>query len=492
MNHARALTQRVLLFTGALLAPAAADEMVVTWPDAVGDAVIRRTDPGNDGPIHPSGVVPDIVELKLGAWQAFDAAADPYTGSYIDPDEAHLFRLDLVVNGLINPPGPLGLAGFPFDPFRFGVSPLYGFIDLDLDDQKNTGGELEGAATFRYLANVARFGRLPYGSIGERAAQSALDLDDNFFSDPQFERTGADFALVFCGCWDVTIVSQSGDGDSVFDAGETWVVRGRFLERAQGFKDASCAFGGSDFGLYDPLTNIRFAHDVASDRTTITFVGALDMTGAAMLTGQPQQPIDLNVANHTSIVEGLLDIIIGAETKSFDAQTEELVDGWKGRDPFDFLDPTDWHVTALVGMPYSVADPAALYVWTDTGFDETHADLDSDGIAGPLDRLALQLAVYELDGTSFDADGSVNGKVQIVDFGPNFSLFDLDGNGVIEFADVYAYGNPADFNEDGVLNIFDFLAFQGAIVAGDLKADFNFDGVLNIFDFLAFQAAFLN
>lgn len=44
-----------------------------------------------------------------------------------------------------------------------------------------------------------------------------------------------------------------------------------------------------------------------------------------------------------------------------------------------------------------------------------------------------------------------------------------------------------DFNTDGELNVFDVLAFQGAILAGDPHADMNKDGALNIFDFLTFQ-----
>ncbi|MEO1009539.1 MAG: GC-type dockerin domain-anchored protein [Planctomycetota bacterium] len=49
---------------------------------------------------------------------------------------------------------------------------------------------------------------------------------------------------------------------------------------------------------------------------------------------------------------------------------------------------------------------------------------------------------------------------------------------------------PADFDGDGELTIFDFLAFQNAFDAGDLAADFDGDGSLTIFDFLEFQNQF--
>ena len=48
----------------------------------------------------------------------------------------------------------------------------------------------------------------------------------------------------------------------------------------------------------------------------------------------------------------------------------------------------------------------------------------------------------------------------------------------------------ADFNADGALDVFDFLAFQNAFDAGDLAADCTEDGSLDIFDFLCFQNAF--
>jgi len=48
----------------------------------------------------------------------------------------------------------------------------------------------------------------------------------------------------------------------------------------------------------------------------------------------------------------------------------------------------------------------------------------------------------------------------------------------------------ADVNGDDVLNILDFIAFQGLFEAGDAAADVNGDGLLNILDFIAFQGLF--
>jgi len=61
---------------------------------------------------------------------------------------------------------------------------------------------------------------------------------------------------------------------------------------------------------------------------------------------------------------------------------------------------------------------------------------------------------------------------------------------VVEYLYAHPKPCPADFNNDGNANVFDFLAFQSAFGDGDPSADLNGDGQLNVFDFLAFQSAF--
>lgn len=48
-----------------------------------------------------------------------------------------------------------------------------------------------------------------------------------------------------------------------------------------------------------------------------------------------------------------------------------------------------------------------------------------------------------------------------------------------------------DFTEDGVLDLFDFLAFQNAFVGKDPAADCEENGVFDLFDFLCYQNAFV-
>ena len=57
-------------------------------------------------------------------------------------------------------------------------------------------------------------------------------------------------------------------------------------------------------------------------------------------------------------------------------------------------------------------------------------------------------------------------------------------------AQAQATGCAADLDGDGQATLFDFLEFQNAFVAGDLRADFDADLTLTLFDFLAFQNVF--
>ncbi|MEQ8318203.1 MAG: GC-type dockerin domain-anchored protein [Phycisphaerales bacterium] len=84
---------------------------------------------------------------------------------------------------------------------------------------------------------------------------------------------------------------------------------------------------------------------------------------------------------------------------------------------------------------------------------------------------------YSLDGTII--------RVEIDSFNDGW-LFGVD-NMTYCFGDDDCY---ADFDDDGSLTIFDFLAFQNAFDGGDLAADCDGDGVLTLFDFLCFQNAF--
>ena len=139
------------------------DELFHVERDLVGDAVIRRMDMDADGPVD-SGAhrLPDIVSYRIGMWVPTDPQGNSFDGEW--SPESDILRLDIVFDGLVNPPGTL-CCEHPFDPFVYGPNPVFGYIEIDMDDSVNTGGELYKShggklhnPHLRYLGNAARFG----------------------------------------------------------------------------------------------------------------------------------------------------------------------------------------------------------------------------------------------------------------------------------------------------------------------------------------------
>ncbi len=469
--------------------------------DAGNDAVLRRSDIGANAPIGAGAVLPDLISVSVCGWSPTNPLVDPYIGEVVRCDDVHIFRLQVVLAGLVNPPGTVGSGGDSFDPFRYGPSPVFGYIEIDMDGDRNTGGEIGTSATTRYLANVSRFGALPEGSISQRAARTGFehDYDEEFYSEPYFERSGTEFELALCGCFAPIIACEGGDGDGVFDAGETWVVRGRFFQRAGGYRGASGVFGGSDAQAYDPLVNLQFKHEVDAGRTTITLVYALDMQGAATLTGEPVQGIDglIDIAgSHSSVAEAIQDVIDGAEGLHggpLSGPVWTLSRRWEGESRSQALEVDHWEVTGLVGTA-CLNQWECLYVWTDVGFDEHVGDLNGDSLVDQLDVAEFDRRLCELDGTWRDADGEVNGVFVIKDFSANFDLIDFDYDGMIGANDRAEIAPPpaclADFNGDGSVNSQDFFDFLSVFFEGLEAADVNLDGYVNSQDFFDFLIGF--
>ncbi|MCL4221300.1 MAG: hypothetical protein KJZ65_08015 [Phycisphaerales bacterium] len=476
----------ILLLTATAL-PVRGDDWSRVWPDPIGDAVFRRTDAGNDGLLPPGDPI-DLVTVEVNSWSSPTPTTDPYSGSPVS--NGHLLRLRLEFDGLVSPPGPLGVgqAGGNYDPFLFGPRPVYGFIEFDVDKDKDSGGELWSVAQGRFLASVARFGTTPAGSISERVAVWRNHINSNFNSGPQFERSGAEFAFTLCGCWVPTIISQSGVANDTFEVGETWILRGRFFERAISFSSLSAFWGGSDFGLFDPLVDVRWRHDALLDRTIVELVFPLTMQGAALLAGQPVQEADNSLLNHTSMQEALVDLADNATFATGNLRT--LWHEWENQNPFDFLAPGEWRVTALIGTAYTGPEADARYVWTDIGFGLTPGDVNGDGLAGSGDRTQVDAFISQYDGGTWDCDGIVDGRVTLCDFANNFCLYDFNYDGVIDACDASTLGHGADLNHDGMLNFFDVAAFLQDFSAQSTSADWNSDGMLNFFDVSAYLQVF--
>lgn len=491
--------------------PNRSTEEAVELIDPPGDAQLRRTDPGNDGEVNPpiiqgrSANLPDLLEIKITPWRLDDPwhlPVDPYHGEQANPTTASLFRIDLKFNGLVNPPGPLGLDGADaFEPYRFGNSPVYGFLELDVDRNRETGGELGSAAMFRYLAIVGRFGEMPVGPSSSRVVRHTEEFDGVLGTAPQYERSGAEFVLQFCGCFTPCVVSDDGDTDGVFGPGDTWVVSGRFFRRAGGFQNLSGAYGGSAPGQYDPVVNLRFRHSVYSNTTSVTLVYAMTQPGAADLLGPsvPTQPKDDDVSNHSSIEEALGDVIKGAGDPFLPIDfpdTWVLANGWAFVNASTGLNCNLWRVNAAVGTSYSTAEPGYPFVWTDTGFDQRFGDLNADGVKDAGDRDAILFEIAVRDGGAFDCDGIPNGSVSVCGFSDGFSMFDLNYDGVVDASDILIVTPPlpGDLNGDCLVNTSDLvlllLHFGESANIGPEEGDINGDGTVNTSDLVLMLVRF--
>jgi hypothetical protein len=444
--------------------------------DPEGDAVIRRTDDGSA--CIPYGFVPiDLLELSMQGWVPDVPAMDRYAGSVISTS-ADLLRLDLTLSGVVCPPGPIGEG---FDPCLYGDRPLYGYVELDVDDDRDSGGELWPLAGSRYLANVGRFGLVPSNSISHRMVRDENDLNSSFSSGPQFERTGSEFTLAFCGCHDSVIVCEDGDQDSVFDAGETWIMRGRYFRRFEAFAPFSGLYGGSDFGQFDPEVELRFSHDPYADATTVTMVFPLTMAGAAMLLDEPEEWMDSDVGNHTSMQEALDDLIYYANSAT--GSVGVLVDEWDKGSLSDARRPREWDTMVLIGSAYpSKQSNGSPFFWTDTGFGEVFGDLNDDRVQNGADVLDIDMAI-----SSDVSDAQNDGRVQVSNFGPCFNLMDLNYDGVIDQQDRHLVACPADLAPPfDTLDFFDVSRFLSLYGQNDQLADLVDDEVFNFFDVSAF------
>ncbi len=430
--------------------------------DATADAVARQTDPGGllmfDTTAHR---LPDLLEIKLLSYFPFDASLDLFDGvTDLSSSSADFFRLDLILKGLANPGG--SVDPFDYSPFLYGDNPVYGFVEIDMDEGIDTGGELN-APDYRYLGNAARFG----GMIGEedlqdRVAIDASAFDGDFTTEPQIERSGEEFHLALLGgeFSPSDIDKIVGDGDGIFEAGETWRITASFFHRAHGFAPFSFIEGGPHPGEYEPESTLQFAHDLVTDLTTISLVFPLTQAGAAAISGGLEENLNLDSTDQASVEEGLFDLILSAEylAKFPTGDPEEaILTGWAWRDTTSYLAPHDWSVTALLGSAYTEFSPSGIYyLWSDLYPDIVRGDVDGDEEVQSDDEALIAGYI-----TANDAlDGLVDGMVVIAGFASDFSLYDINHDGVVSDFDIAVSDATGDGNGDRNLDLADLAVFQ--------------------------------
>ncbi|MGB9626261.1 MAG: hypothetical protein ACPMAQ_15515, partial [Phycisphaerae bacterium] len=425
--------------------------------------------------------------------------ADLFTGQWTANGD--FFRLDLVFRGLVNPPGTLG-HGYPYEPFRYGPNPVFGYVEIDMDGNAETGGELD-TPNLRYLGNAARFGGLPWGSrYAGHAARDGSAFDGSYITPPFVERNGEEFHIAFYG-WEIREILRSDPNDMIFDAGESWTLIGRLFHRAHGYERFSYACCTGVSGSYEPNVQIQFRHVVDVDQTTVSLVYPLTNAGSASMRGEAEvQPPDGDASNQNSVLEAMDDLVFSAVNAPLSWRNNPafpLIAPWQSAQPGDFLDPTTWKVTALVATAYTVAGQDAMFVWTDLAPDVVPGDFNGDGVVNADDLVAFDAFLAAADGClTLDADGVVNGRVQLFDFARNFNVFDVNYDGVVDAADRPVLPALADLDGDADVDLADFGLFQScfngpnrpARQSGCSRADFDADGDVDLADFGLFQGCF--
>jgi hypothetical protein len=450
------------------------------------DVVIRRTDLGLAGTIDPSLHRPvELLSITLGRWSPTDAQNDLFAGAFAPG--GGFVRLDVELDGLRNPPGKSNSPGF--NPFQYGDHPVYGFIEIDMDNDNETGGEVN-APEYRYLGNIARFGGLPEeGRFHDRLAEDASAFDGDFSTEPYVERSGEEFHLALLGGQfdppDITVIL--GDADNMFESGETWDVVAPWFHRAHGFEPYSIASGGTVPGEYTPNCTLRFRHDHMIDRTTLSLVFPLNNAAAASTSGEMPQPNNHDPSDQASVFEALNDLSVSAgiiEMFPTGEPEEELILGWKDKAPGSFMNVREWKTTALLGNSYTTSGFG--FYWTDAWPDPLRGNVNGENQLSQDDRDEVFSFIADHD----DDDGTADGRVELSGFAADFSVFDINHDGVVEDLDAQLVSVEGDGDEDGDVDLADFSRLQrcdtwttGGAVGDCGLFDLDADGDVDLGDF---------
>lgn len=433
--------------------------------DGDSDRAIRRTDAGGSTALDlATHRAPELIGLRISNWAPQHPPHSLYSGCW--GNGGPFVRVEVAFAGLLNPPGRVGLSTPAYAPFEYGPHPVSGFIEFDIDDNVNTGGDV-GNPENMYPGNIARFGGLPTNSaLFDRIATLGENIGGFVGDVPLVERSGEDFHIALFGDLIDETTEIEGDGDGTFEWGETWTIRGSMLHRAHGYAIFSSANGN---GEYEPVIELEFRHDAAADVTLVSLVYPLTNAAAASMGNGAVQPPDSSSANDNSILEGLLDLKSSALAAGPALQQDPaypLIEPWGVQAPSQFLNASNWRVTCHFGMSYPAQDLFGAFVaWTDIFPNAALGDFNGDGIVTTADVAAFDAFVAESDGDfSVDADGVVNGRVRLFNFGPNFSLFDINYNGVVDDVDRSAIPVDGDINDDLVVDLADAEAFAALLL----------------------------
>ncbi|MEO1008731.1 MAG: GC-type dockerin domain-anchored protein [Planctomycetota bacterium] len=192
-------------------------------------------------------------------------------------------------------------------------------------------------------------------------------------------------------------------------------------------------------------------------------------------------------------VDGGGGVVVAVFANSTTTTTRQIAGRWQGSAEYEVIVPGSGNQTGQAGLgtilePHPIMDGVATFDGGTSSFRPVVTDLRPG---------ARAIAEWD-DGRVLVAIGANEKRVDLAFYPPSADAASgwwdpaTDGDLMLVQSLLFAAGNDcrADFDFDGELTIFDFLAFQNAFDAGDLAADFDGDGQLTIFDFLEFQNEF--
>ena len=314
--------------------------------------------------------------------------------------------------------------------------------------------------------------------------------------------------------WDGTVWSNMGSGLTAPDAvwamatgdvgdGERLFVGGSFESIGGGPAGGIAQWDGENWaavGSGDPLTGLVTPNVFGT-------IGFNDGSGPALYAGGRFDEID--GATGTTLLGRFRD---GAWEPVGAGLTRTSITGDAGQlEVFDDGSGAALYVAGRSFFPTGLGAVADVYRWDGTEWTAVGQDIAGvvtdlevwDDGSGPALYLTSTSGAGRIarlqDDEWVTVDGGAEGGSAFglgvwhgdLYVGGSFSTVNGESaNGVVRRSGCPAPDCYADFDGDGSLNIFDFLAFQNAFDSGDAAADCDEDGSLTLFDFLCFQNAF--
>src|SRR5262249_21116213 len=264
------------------------------------------------------------------------------------------------------------------------------------------------------------------------------------------------------------------------------------------YEEFSVALGPPP-GAYMPDVDLLWAWQGNLSITMVSLVYPLTQAASAAARGDPTiEALDGDPTNQNSIEEALDDLIFSVNiTPTNDPRRLDpefpIIANWEGRSPLNYLDPRTWELCLVVGMAYPAEDPGgALVAWTDVQDNPLLGDVNGDGSVTAADTMAIHAFVLAHDGDSnVDAGPAGDGRVLLSQFARNFSIYDVNYDGVVDMADVMATPLMGDLNFDDTVDLADAQIFLNLLLGRTpiippanisfvvRRADFDRDGVIN-------------